>query len=589
MVKTGEAFTEHIITDVYTKKHWGSNSKQTNPRSLFLYLTFAIIFTLIFLRVFFLQIIKGQYYRGLSDNNRTKTVVIHAPRGIIFDRNGTALVFNIPGFRENINGKTILLNQEEALSQIAKGKKGLEIDSLRQYPYKDFSSHILGYLGQISKEELKNPKYSDYMLSDLIGKDGIENTYESRLRGVDGKQLFEIDAKGNIVRKLGQDDPVSGQNITLTIDLNLQKKVFEAVKGVKKGAVIVSKPNGEILALVSKPSFDPNIFTLGQRYKPSSESGYLTLEGVLQDFQNQPLLNRAISGVYPPGSTFKLVVAASGLSDKIIDEAYEVEDTGILHVGDFSFANWYYTGYGRTEGNVNVVKAIKRSNDIFFYKLAEKVGIDKISETAKKFGVGNLLGIDLQGEAFGILPTRQWKKEAIGEQWYLGDTYHFGIGQGYLITTPLQVNVWTQVIANNGTLYKPFLLKELKPVAINSNLLDNYSSGLLRQGMIESCAPGGVAWPLFNFKVKNSNLKIDDKNFIPVATGSADMRQVVIACKTGTAEHGGPKTLPHAWITLFAPAYNPQIVVTVLVEESGEGSNVAAPIAKKILEAWFSK
>ncbi|PIR79734.1 MAG: hypothetical protein COU25_03795, partial [Candidatus Levybacteria bacterium CG10_big_fil_rev_8_21_14_0_10_35_13] len=232
--------------------------------------------------------------------------------------------------------------------------------------------------------------------------------------------------------------------------------------------------------------------------------------------------------------------------------------------------------------------------DIFFYKLAEKIGVDTISETAKKFGVGSLLGIDLQGEAFGTLPTRQWKQEEVGEQWYLGDTYHYGIGQGYLLTTPLQVNAWTQAIANGGILYVPHLLKNQKSKIKNQNLLDNYSSDLIRQGMIESCAPGGVAFPLYEFKIQNSKFKIDGRNFleVPQATSSAgykDYRQVVIACKTGTSEHGGPKTLPHAWITLFAPAFNPQIVVTVLAEESGEGSGVAAPIAKKILEGYFSK
>jgi penicillin-binding protein 2 len=330
---------------------------------------------------------------------------------------------------------------------------------------------------------------------------------------------------------------------------------------------------------------------MAKDYKPATSSSYANLDELITDSKNQPFLNRAISGVYPPGSTFKLVVAAAGLSNKIIDENWQVEDTGILKVGEFSFSNWYYTEYGGRDGQVNIVKGIKRSNDIFFYKLAEKIGVDKISQTAVKFGLNRRLGIDLQGEASGTVPTREWKLKEIGEQWYLGDTYHYGIGQGFLLTTPLQVNGWTSVIANDGLLYTPHILKNQKPIVIGQNLLDDNSMKLIRQGMIEACSPGGVAWPLFQFRVHNSKLKIDGKDILGVdlASGSADTRQITIACKTGTAEHGTADTKPHAWITLFAPAYNPQIVVTVLSESSGEGSIVAAPIAKKILEEWFTR
>jgi penicillin-binding protein 2 len=551
----------------------------------------VLLFAVLLFRLFFLQVIQGYYYRYLSDNNRTKTVTIHAPRGIILDRNGVPLVYNLPGFRENVNGKTVQIPQDEALGLIAAGKNDLEIDSLRSYPYKDAFAHVLGYVGQISKEELADPLDSDYQAGDIIGKSGIEQQYEPKLRGVDGKQLFEIDAQGNLTRKLGQQDPIAGENITLTLDAKLQQAVFAAMQDVKKGAAIVSTPNGEILALISKPSFDPNLFTMGESYKVASSSGYLTLSDVLLDGQNQPLLNRAIAGTYPPGSTFKLVVASAALKNKIIDENWQVEDTGVLKVGDFSFSNWYYTDYGGTDGEVNIVKGIKRSNDIFFYKLSAKVGVDKVSETAKQFGLGEKLGIDLQGEQPGLVPTQEWKLKNIGEPWYLGDTYHYGIGQGFLLTTPLQVNAWTQAIANNGTLYRPHLLKDLGPQAINTNLLDAHSADLIKEGMVEACSPGGVAWPLFNYAVKNAKLPIDGKNILGVnpASGSADMRRVVLACKTGTAENGGNNTLAHAWITLFAPAYNPQIVITVLSENSGEGSNVAGPIAKKILDSWFGR
>jgi penicillin-binding protein 2 len=589
MVKTGIAFGDYISQDSHKRRNWNYEGKKNSTRNLFLPIFFAVLFTILFLRIFYLQVIKGYYYRYLSNNNRTKTVVIHAPRGIVFDRDGIPLVFNLPGFRGNINGKTVLLNQDEALNIIAAGKKDLEVDSLRQYPYKEEFSHVVGFVGQISKEQLAMSQYAGYNSGDIIGKAGVEQEYESRLRGTDGKQLFEIDSSGNLIRKLGQDDPVPGQNITLTLDAKLEEAAFAASKDIKKGAVIVSSPKGEILALISKPSFDPNLFTMGLGYKISSSSSYLTLQDILLDSQNQPLLNRTISGVYPPGSTFKLIVASAGLGDKIIDENWQIEDTGVLQVGDFSFSNWYYTGYGGKDGEVNIVKGIKRSNDIFFYKLAEKVGVDKVSEMAKKFGLDEKLGIDLAGEQSGTVPTPEWKLRNIGEQWYLGDTYHYGIGQGYLLVTPLQVNEWTQGIANSGTIYKPHLLKDLGAQVLASNLLDQHSSDLIREGMIEACSSGGVAWPLFGFNVKNPKLVIDNKNITEVASASSDMRHVVVACKTGTAENGDNNSLAHAWITLFAPAYNPQIIVTVLSENSGEGSNVAAPIAKKILESWFGR
>jgi len=591
MNKPGVAFGDYITRGDYKKRNWDYEGDSHSSRNYFLPIICFIVFAILFGRLFFLQVIQGYYYRYLSNSNRTKTITIHAPRGIIFDRNGVPLVFNTPGIRENINGKVVLLTQDEALKAIADGKKNLEVDSMRTYPYKDATAHVLGYIGQISKEELADPMYSGYLASDLIGKSGIEQQYEQLLKGTDGKQLFEVDAAGNLVRILGQDDPIAGRNVTLTLDQRLQQAAFTAMQDVKKGAVVISTPKGEILSLVSKPSFDPNLFTMRQDYKISSSSAYLTLSDVLSDSENQPLLNRAIAGVYPPGSTFKLIVASSGLENKVIDENWQITDTGILTVGSFSFSNWYYTGYGGTDGDVNVVKGIKRSNDIFFYKLAEKVGVDKISTTAKEFGLGEPLGIDLLGEASGTVPTQNWKLKNIGEPWYLGDTYHYGIGQGYLLTTPLQVNSWTQAIANSGTLYKPHLLKDQVSEIIRNDLLDSHSSDLIKEGMMEACSPGGVAWPLFNYTIKNAKLPIDGKNILGVdpSSGSADMRHVVVACKTGTAEAGGAGAEPHAWITLFAPAYNPQIVVTVLSENSGEGSNVAGPIAKKILDNWFGR
>ncbi len=587
-MKIGAAFSDHVKTEKTPSRHYGRQSPQSMRGYLLLVVLGGALSLLIF-KLSSLQLVYGQYYRSLSDSNRIRTSVIHAPRGVIFDRNGVPLVYNVPGFREiGKNNKTTLMSREQALPLLAKGAKNIEVDSLRDYPFKDALSHVLGYTGQISREEMSRPSYMGYQITDYVGKEGIEKQYEQMLRGTDGRKLVEVDATGKTMRVLGETDPLPGNDLTLTIDVKLQEQVYNAMKGVKKGAAIVSTPNGQILAMVSKPSFDPNLFTMGPTYKAASGSAYTRVSQILLDGQNQPLLNRAIGGVYPPGSTFKLVNAAAGLEDHVIDKNFSITDTGILKIGNFSFANWYYTDYGRTEqGPVNVVRAIARSNDIFFYKLAEKVQVDRLSAMARKFGLGSVLGIDLPGEEAGTVPTEEWKKKTIGESWYLGDTYHYGIGQGFLLTTPLQVNSWTGTIASGGTLYKPHILRSMKPEALRQDFLSQNTVDLIRQGMVEGCSTGGVAWPLFNFKVQNAKLKIDGKDFLPVASSSADTRQIILACKTGTAQHGGDKTLPHAWITLFAPAYHPQIVVTILSESSGEGSNIAGPIAKDILTKYF--
>jgi penicillin-binding protein 2 len=591
----GYAFGEFIHDESYGKrKHYSVSDDKKSLRGYVLVILLLLCFIFLFLRAIDLTIVHGGDYRVLADSNRVRTAIIHAPRGIIFDRNGKPLVYNTPGFRQVRSDSVTILDREQALSLLAKGEKNIEIDTLRKYPYKDAFAHVIGYIGQITQEELQtHPEYRGY---DFLGKEGIEQAYEASLKGVDGKTLVEVDAMGKPVRVLGSTDPFSGKDITTTLDSDIQLKTFDAMKDVQKGSAIVSTPQGQILAMVSKPSFDPNLFTMGMTYKIGTSSGYQKIADVLLDSTTQPLLNRSISGTYPPGSTFKLVTAIAGLETQSIDKHFSIDDPGIMKIGEFSFGNWYFLQYGKKDGVVDVVKAIKRSNDIFFYQLAAKVGVDHLSDVARQFGVGQVLGIDLVGEAKGLVPTKSWKEKNLHEQWFLGDTYHYGIGQGYLLTTPLQVNVWTQAIANGGSIYRPRLVEKNEDPIIAKVPISEDNISLIKQGMREACQPGGVAWPLFNFRVKNKELrsKIDNKNYyIPsAATNSAELKDMVeisVACKTGTAQHGDEKTLPHAWITLFAPAQNPQIVITVLNESSGEGSNEAAPVAKKILEAWFSR
>src|SRR5260221_822894 len=443
-MKLGASFSDSIHTEKLSRRPDTSRSNNEFSMRAFLFPLLLGLFSLVLLgRLFIIQVVAGSYYRNLSDYNRLRVATIHAPRGIIFDTTGKPLVYNAPGYREIVGGKITLLSSSDGLAKIAAGDKHLEIDSLRNYPFKDALAHVVGYIGQISPEDLALSQFGGYRANDLIGKMGIEQAYEPLLKGLDGQVLVEVDATGKPVRILGETDPIPGQNITLTIDAKFQQDVYAAMKTVAKGAAIVSTPTGEILAMVSKPSFDSNLFTMGEGYESSGDAIYQGIQQVLTDGDGQPLLNRVINGAYPPGSTFKLVTAAAGLETHTIDENYTVNDQGILRVGDFSFANWYFTQYGGTEGQVNVVKAIKRSNDIFFYTLGQLLGVDTLSREAAQFGVGSTTGIDLLGEGKGLLPTKEWKQKVIGDKWYLGDDYHYGIGQGYLLTTPLQVNVWT--------------------------------------------------------------------------------------------------------------------------------------------------
>lgn len=594
-MKPGYTFGEHIRTEKIRHRNYFSDGSLRIRGYILLFLLFLGI-GLLFVKLMTTELFQGSYYRGLADSNRMRTQIIHAPRGIIFDRNSVPLVYNSPGFSELVNNKLTYLTDDQALKALAQGNQNIEITSIRRYPFKESMSHVLGYTGQITQDQLQNTVYSGYSADDTVGEDGIEEQYEQLLRGTDGEKLLEVDALGQVTRTLGQTDPIPGQNITLTLDSGLQQAVYTAMQSAGHGAVIVSTPDGQILSMVSVPSFDPNLFTMGANYQVATNSAYKTISSILLDGKNNPLLNRAISGTYPPGSTFKIVTAAAGLQQGIIDFSWSITDPGVLRIGSFSFANWLYTEYGRTEqGPVNVVRAIARSNDIFFYQLANKIGIDKLANFASTYGIGQPLGIDLPGEAAGVLPTVEWKKKNIGEDWYTGDTYQYGIGQGYLLTTPLQVNAWTDIIANGGTLYRPHLLQTAKSEIIHSNLLTQQNHDLIQKGMIGACSPGGVAYPLYNFIVKNKSLPIDNLDFnMPTASEAAqavtsDDRMVTLACKTGTAQIGGDTTQPEAWMTVIAPAYHPQIVVTVLVENGGEGSDIAAPIAKQILQYWFER
>ncbi|MFI5265636.1 MAG: penicillin-binding protein 2 [Candidatus Levyibacteriota bacterium] len=589
-VNVGIAFSDFVDLGAssFSDKGRRSNKPFHTPDLLIILPLFILgsIFSILAFRLFYIQVVQGSYYKNLSNNNRTRTVVIAAPRGIIFDRQGKPLVRNVPVFEDVKDNKVEILPKADALKLLSDGKSVTATVS-REYLYKSIFAHVLGYTGQISENELNHPDFKGYAATDFVGKMGLEAEYEKILQGQTGRELYEVNAGGEKTRFLGRQEAIPGGNIDTTLDLDIQTAAAKAFEKIKKGAIVVSDPrDGGILALYSKPTFDSNLFTHSKSYIP--EGDYKDVSSILLDSENQPLLNRAIGGAYPPGSTFKLVTATAGLESNAITPDTIFDDTGQITVGGATFGNWYFIQYGRTEGPLNVLGALKRSNDIFFYKTAQAAGVDTISSWARKLGAGSTLGIDLSGEVPGTVPTVEWKKSTVGEQWYLGDTFNYGIGQGYLLTTPLQVNTWTAFFANGGTLYQPHLLKDSKKI-LQQNIVDKKNIDLVREGMMEACDTGGVAWPLFGFKVKNPRLPIDDLNYSKVASDGAAFTRVKLGCKTGTAEIGDIHTSPHAWITVFAPFYNPEIVVTILVENGGEGSSIAGPIAKDILTSYFEK
>ncbi len=612
----GYAFSEHVFL---AKKYFsqqrndGDNNFDIMRRLPLMFL--GVVFVIFVLRLFTLQVVRGEYYDRLSNENRIRTTLIPAPRGIIFDRNGEALVRNTPTFGIIKDEKIEWMSHDEALSKMENNKDLVLSIPQREYLYKEIFAHVLGYVGQLSEDEVLRPEYGDYGYSDFTGRMGIEEEYERLLHGENGRQLIEVDALGNYVRTLGEDFSTPGKNITTTLDLDIQKSVFNAMEDVRSGAVVVSDPrDGAILAMLSKPSFDPNLFTrstgsgqarstnaqggeqsrttssgqAGKSYEP--DGGYQSIEEVLND-KKEPLLNRSIAGAYPPGSTFKIVTATAGLEEGAIEPNTKIEDTGVRTIGGISFGTWNFLQYGRLEKPLNVVGALRRSNDIFFYVMSEGVGARKLSEWAGKFGFGKIIGIDIPGEIAGIVPGPSWKARVISEDWYLGDTYNMSIGQGFLQVTPLQANAMTNVVASGGILYRPHIVSNNKKV-IRENFIKPENLKLVKQGMLEACQTGGTGYPFFNFTVRNNNLKIDELDFSQgYASNSASGNKgssinISVGCKTGTSEtfDGGK---PHAWFTVFAPFYSPEISVTIIVEHGGEGSQVAAPIVKEILTEYF--
>ena len=494
------------------------SSWETRLRVRLVWVAAIVWVAIIVARAAYLQIWESGQQGLLSQANHIELVREEAERGIIKDRRGVPLVTNE-------------WNEEFGRYQ-------------RKYPYGSAVAMVVGYMSEVTESELGCRLGICYPLGSYIGRVGVEREMETVLKGKDGGVLSEVDAGGKIVRELGSNEPDRGQDVTLSIEVGLQEKMYQAMKG-KTGAAVAIDMRGKVLGLVSLPTYDPK-----------------SLEKYLSDTSKEYFLNRAVSAQYPPGSIFKLVTAYAGLATGKITPETKIEDTGEIRINDYRYGNWYFDQYGRKEGELDLERALARSNDVYFYKVGEMVGVDELTDWAHKFGLGEETGIQLTGEIAGLVPSRLQKERSTGEKWFLGNTYHLAIGQGDLLVTPLQAARMTAA-AVSGRVCRVSLLKEgvteCRDLGIATDQIES-----VREGMRQVCAPTGTAFPLFDFAP-------------------------YVLCKTGTAQHAGQKSesdLPHAWITVAYPGENPEMVLTVLVEAGGEGSAVAAPIAKEILEYW---
>ena len=564
-------------------------------------------------RVFVLNTVQGEKYQGMSERNSLRMLTIPAPRGIIYDRTGQALVQNIPtldlavvpsdlpreegdrvrerellrsiididqevassvfGAKGNTASPVLLksrLTQEEMLIFLSRQADfpGVVLMRSAEREYRDGTifSHLIGYEGKIRQQELDD--YPEYGLSDMIGKEGIEKSYESFLRGKNGADRVEVDALGKIKKELGSVQPVPGNDIILHIDAELQKKIFDSLsmlletKNLKRAAAVAMNPEtGGVLALVSLPSYDNNLFSGGIDQKHYEE--------LLMD-DARPLFNRAVSGEYPPGSTIKPVVAAAALAEGVVNEHTEIESRGGISIGKFFFGDW------KAHGFTDIRRAIAVSSDVYFYSVGggygsvPGLGMRRMKVYEEFFGYGKKTGIDIPGEADGFLPDPDWKQRRFGERWYIGDDYHAAIGQGFVTATPLQVLNSIATIGNGGILREPRLVShirdasgKLSPVespVVRRDFVDANILRIVREGMRETVTEG-TAQPLRD---------------LPVA----------VAGKTGTAQFGTGKDT-HGWFVSFAPYEKPEIALIVLVEGQGEEGYNAVPVTKEVYQWYF--
>ncbi len=587
-------------------------------RARLLYLVLAVAFLTLISRLVFLQLVQGERYTFLSENNRIRIKRVPGTRGMIFDRQGQLLVDSRPSFdlifvpedSESPEATLRLLarylrrDEGEILKTFEENKSRAAFDelvigrdiewseivaveahqldlpgvSLRARPRRSYvdgpmAAHVLGYLGEINQKQLKILKEQGYVIGDEIGQYGLERRWEELLRGQSGGQQVEVDALGRRVRVLHEVTDVPGYTVHLTLDRQLQETAYEALKGKQGTIVALDVRNGAILVLASTPAFDPNAFARGIKSEEWS--------GLIKD-QLRPLSNRAIQGQYPPGSTFKIIMSIAGLEEGVIQPESSIQDPGFYTFGNRSFRDWKKGGHG----TVNLHKAIVESCDTYFYQLGPKLGVDRIAKWARAFGLGEKTGVVLDDEKGGTIPDTEWKRKRFRQPWFPGETVSVAIGQGYVTVTPLQLANMMAAVANGGKLYRPYLVNKVE--SVDGATVREYGPELIR-----------------TIELKPDTLKrvhealADVVNGAGGTGGAARSQLLTIAGKTGTAQvvemkGGYVKTeqltyfnRDHAWFVSYAPVDNPQIAIAVLVEHGGHGGDAAAPMAKKVFEKFI--
>lgn len=557
------------------------------------------IFLIILSRLWYLQVLEGNKYKAMSEGNRLKIIRTPAPRGIIYDRNRTPLVKNVPSFSVSIDpynlkdidikalSALVGMEIEEIADRLNKNKhrfvpvrlkQGLTFEDVariearrsdfpglfietevgREYPFVKVGAHIIGYLGKITTAQQNMPELRHFPPDALIGQWGVEALFDDYLRGISGERIIETDAIGRELRILQEKRPVKGRDIELTIDIYTQKAVEDAFRD-KAGALVAIKPDsGEILALESLPSFDPNSFSNGINHKE--------WKAIIED-KKRPMLNRAIQSQYPPGSVFKIITAIAALEEGVIEADAKIKCAGGINYGKWRFGCWRKEGHGY----VDFHKAIVESCDTYFYELGKRLGIERIYKYATAFGFGKKTGIELMPvkERSGLVPNAEWKSGKKKQPWYLGDTFNSAIGQGYIAATPIQIALMMAALSNGGTIFKPSLIKG------------------------EAIETGKVKLKPETMKLINDALRgvVNEPN--GTARGAKSLI-TTISGKTGTAQTVGKKRgvfgaqfADHAWFAAFAPYQSPEIALSVFVEHGGSGGGVAAPIAKRAVEAYM--
>ncbi len=594
----------------------GIFNKQLKNATLFVLAVFGILV----LRLWVLQIVKGPTYRAKSEHNRIRLHDIPPFRGMILDRKGNVLVDNRPSYDlyvvpEDVQNRAQLLKNlnrlagldpemvEQKLKEasprpfrpvclakdISRDKLGviethrfnlpgviIKVEPQRHYVCGKLAFHLLGYLGQIGENQLRSGQYPDNKPGDLIGRSGVELKYQSFLSGTVGGEQVEVDAAGRKIRTISMKSPLPGTNICLTIDRDLQLSAEKALIE-KKGAIVALDPStGEVLALASSPSVDPNLFIGG-----IDESTWKAIASS----KDYPLQNRALSGQYPPASVFKIIVALAGLEEGAIDPEEEVNCKGYFFLGRHQYNCWKKHGHGI----MDLHSALVESCDVYFYQMGKQLGVDTIARYAKKFGLGKMSGFGVGQEREGLIPTRTWKLKKIGAPWQEGETVSMSIGQSFLLVTPIQAATMIASVFNNGILYRPQVTKWV---------------GLSDTDKIHEFAPKVAG----KINISQSHLEIIKNALIGVVnethgTGSkAWMEGMTVAGKTGTAQvvaakkndaqNGNEDEIPlhhrdHAWFVAVAPAESPRIAVAIVIEHGGHGGSAAAPIARDMIEVYF--